>query len=117
MDQNKMQGTTGFNFGPIIIFSVHQWLTQGYRTQTILILFADDTSILITSANNIQFRSDLNLVFGQLSKWFKTNLLSLNFDENYFIQFTNKSTCTSDIQIAYKNKFVQLLNQIPWAID
>jgi len=31
-------------------------------------------------------------------------LLSLNFDKTYFIQFINKSTCTSDIQIMYDDK-------------
>ena len=28
----------------------------------------------------------------------------MNFDKNYFIQFINKSTCTSDIQITYEDK-------------
>ena len=72
--------------------------------RAIPILFADDTSILITIPNNIQFHSDLNIVFGQLNKWFKANLLGLNFDKNYFIQFINKSTCTSDIKIMYEDK-------------
>jgi len=45
--------------------------------KAILILFTDDTSVLITSPNNIQFQGDLNVGFGQLNKWFKTNLLAL----------------------------------------
>jgi len=28
----------------------------------------------------------------------------VNIKINYFIQFTNKSTCTSDIQITYEDK-------------
>ena len=43
-------------------------------------------------------------MFGQLNKRFKANLLSLNSDKIYFIQFTNKSTRTSDIQITYEDK-------------
>jgi len=27
MDQNKIWGAAGFNFGPIVIFSIHKWLT------------------------------------------------------------------------------------------
>ena len=61
-------------------------------------------SMLITDPNNIQLQRDLNIVSGQLNKWFKVNLLSLNFDKTYFIQFTNKSTCTSDIKITYEDK-------------
>ena len=34
----------------------------------------------------------------------------LNFDKTYFIQFTNKSTCTSDIQITYKDKQISIVS-------
>jgi hypothetical protein len=53
------------------------------------ILFADDTRILITSPNNIQFQNQLNTAFGQLNKWLTANLLSMNIDKDYFIQFLN----------------------------
>ena len=59
-------------------------------------LFTHDTGVLIASPNNIQFQNDLNIVFGQLSKWLKANLLSLNSDKTYFIQFITKSTRASD---------------------
>ena len=65
------------------------------------------TSILITSPDNTQFQSDLNIVFGQLNKWFTDNLLSWNSDKTYFIQFTNKITCTSDMQITYEDKHIR----------
>jgi hypothetical protein len=48
------------------------------------LLSADDTSTLITSPNNIEFQGDLNKIFGQLNKWFKANLLSLNFNTIFF---------------------------------
>jgi hypothetical protein len=35
----------------------------------------------------------------------------LNFDKTYFIQFTNKSTCTSDIQITYEDKQISIVNE------
>jgi hypothetical protein len=38
------------------------------------------------------------------NNWFEANLLSFNFDKTYFIQFTNKSTYTSDICIKYGDK-------------
>ena len=75
------------------------------------ILFADDTSILFTSPNNLQMQSNFNLVSEQLNEWFKYNQLFLNFDKTYFIQFTNKSKCTSDIQIKYEDNQVSLANE------
>ena len=63
------------------------------------VLFDDDTSILTTSPNSNQLQSDLNIVFAQLSKSFKSNLLFLNFDKTHFIQFNNASKCKSVTEI------------------
>jgi len=64
-------------------------LPKAIEHKAIPMLFADNTSMLITSHNNIQFQGDLNIVFGQLNEWFKANLLSRNADKTYLIQFTN----------------------------
>jgi hypothetical protein len=41
-------------------------------------------------------QSDFNIIFEQLIKWFKSNLLFFNFDKTYFIQFnTQKLALTS----------------------
>jgi len=71
----------------------------------------DDTSIVLTSPNNIQMQSNLNIAFEQLIKWFKSNLLLLNFDKTYFIQFNNKSNYTSEIQINYEDKQISIANE------
>ena len=81
-------------------------LANAIEHKAIPMLFCDNTSLLTTSPNNIQFQGDFNIIFGQLNEWFKANLFSLNFDKTYFIQFTNKSTCTSDIQIMYEDKHI-----------
>ena len=96
----------GSILGPLLFLVYSNDFLQTIKHKVIPILFADDTSILITSPKNIQFQNDLNVISGQLNKWFKANLLSLNSDKTYFIQFTNKSTCTSDIQITYEDKQV-----------
>ena len=104
MNQNKIWGAAPLNVGSIVISSIHQWLAKAVEHKAIPILFAYDTSILITGPNNIQFQSDINIVFGQLSKWFKANLLFLNFNKTSIIQFANISTCISDIPITYEDK-------------
>jgi len=96
---------------PLLFLVYVSDLPKAIDHKAIPILFANDTSKLITSPNNVQFQRDLNVVFGQLNKLFKANLLSFNFDKTYLLCFTNKSTCTSDIQITYEDKFVQLLQQ------
>ena len=69
----------------------------------------------LQSPNNVHFQKDLNIVFGQINKWYNANFLSLNFNITFFIRFINKSTSTStstsDIQTMYEDKFLQLLKQ------
>jgi hypothetical protein len=53
-------------------------LPAAIKNKAVPILFADDTSILLRSPNNIQLQNDLNTIFEQLNNWFKSNLLFLN---------------------------------------
>ncbi len=78
-----------------------------YNTKLILPYSLMIPVYYLTSPNIIQVQSDLNKVFGQLNKCFKANLLSLNFNKTYFIQFISKSTCTSDIQITYEDQQIR----------
>jgi hypothetical protein len=55
-------------------------------------------------------QNDLNIVFEQINKWLKSNLLLSNFGKTYFIQFTDKSKYTSDIQIKYEDKQISIAN-------
>jgi hypothetical protein len=76
------------------------------------ILFSDDTRILITGQNVHKFQDNLNLTFGQISKWFQVNSLSLNIRKNYFIQFSSKSLNYSDINITYENNYISKVNDL-----
>ena len=78
-----------------------------YNTKLILPYSLMIPVYYLTSPNIIQVQSDLNKVFGQLNKCFKANLLSLNFEKTYPIQFISKSTCTSDIQITYEDQQIR----------
>ena len=60
---------------PLLFLVYINELPKAVEHKALLLLFADDTSILLTSPNNIQMQSDLNFVFEQLNKWFKSNQL------------------------------------------
>jgi len=101
----------GSILGPLLFLAYINDLPKAVEHKAFPILFADDTSILLTSPNNIQMPSDFNAVFERLNKWFKSNLLFLNFDKSSFIQFTNKSKFTFDIQIKYEDKQINIANE------
>jgi hypothetical protein len=56
------------------------------------VLFADDTSVLVTNPNRDTFQTELNQVFVQINTWFKINLLSLTFDKTPFMNFKTRNT-------------------------
>jgi hypothetical protein len=87
----------GSIFGPLFFLGYIYDLPNTIEHKGIPVLFAEDNSILISNTKNIHFQSNLNVVFGQVSKWLKANLLTLNFDKIYLIQCTNNSTRTSDV--------------------
>jgi hypothetical protein len=69
-----------------------------------VILYADDTSIIITSLNPTDVTNCANKILQDLNKWFTTNLLSLNADKTHYMQFATRTRSLIDLQIRYKNK-------------
>jgi hypothetical protein len=66
-----------------------------------VVLYADDTSIIITSLNPTTF--SVNKILQDINKWFTTNLLSLNADKTY-MEFVTKTSTLIDLHVMYKNK-------------
>jgi hypothetical protein len=66
-------------------------------------LFTDDTSVNISNQNNNVLGNNLKLVFTSMMKWFRANLLSLNLDKTYCMEFHSKYITKSGIQIKYNN--------------
>jgi len=55
-----------------------------------IVLFADDTSGIISEPCLMNFERKLNTVFQIMKEWFNSNSLSLNFDKTYYMQFIIK---------------------------
>ena len=52
-----------------------------------LTLFADDTNIIFTHPNPMEFEEEINKMFQKIIIWFQINLLSLNLNKTYYMQF------------------------------
>ena len=68
------------------------------------ILFAGDTSIVITNSDPTEFKMNINNVFIKTNNRFKRNLLPLNFDKTHCLQFITKSSQEIDMPTLYENK-------------
>jgi hypothetical protein len=51
-----------------------------------IFLFADDTSIIITSRNQEGLQIALKKL-SDINSWFKANFIFLNFNKTYYLQF------------------------------
>jgi hypothetical protein len=52
-----------------------------------LVLYADDTSFIITHPSPIEFANKLSKIFSDINEWFRNNFLSLNLDITTYLQF------------------------------
>jgi len=57
-----------------------------------LVLFADDTSIIIANPSPSKFKEYINSLIENISDWFRVNSLSLNFYKTYFLHIVTKSS-------------------------
>jgi hypothetical protein len=73
------------------------------------ILFADDTSILVSHLNPLVFYDTIHTGFQTLNEWFWNNLLSLNFAKTHFIKFVTKNNNPTEININYDNKLIPVI--------
>jgi hypothetical protein len=81
-------------------------LPKSINNKSLLILFADDTSILFTSSNLTNHNKDNHTVFKLIYKWFKENFLSLNFEKTYYIDFLTKNNQTTKMKTGYDDKLI-----------
>jgi hypothetical protein len=69
------------------------------------IIFADDTSILVSHFNINDFNNIFS-IFEILNKWFEANKLTLNYNKPQCIQFATKTKMLNNFIINYNNKSI-----------
>ena len=109
---------SGFNLGPIAVSCVHKWHCNT-PSNAKLLLFADDTNLLLEHEKFYDVVNLANTELKNVSKWFVSNKLSLNVDKTKFIIFrtANKTIPTipvitiNSLEIKFLGVFIdELLN-------
>jgi hypothetical protein len=73
----KMWCATRFNSWPFLLPIYINDVSTIVNKDNNMVLFADDTSIIITDTNRRDFNVNANQTFQQINTWFKVNLLTL----------------------------------------
>jgi hypothetical protein len=72
----------GSILGPLFFLLYINDLPKKITKNNSMVLYADDTSLLITGFNKLDFNININQSFRSIISWFNSNLLTLNFN-NY----------------------------------
>jgi hypothetical protein len=79
---------------------------------TTLVLYADDTSMIVTGCNTVQFSTELSTTFGDMNEWFRINLMYLNYEKTHYLQFQTKNSQKLDLNITLADKHINTSTNI-----
>jgi len=74
----------GSILGPLFFLIYINDLPTIVNNNNYMVLFADDTSIIITDTNRRDFNINANQTFQDINTWFKVNLLTLNHNKTQY---------------------------------
>jgi hypothetical protein len=70
-------------------------------------LFADDTSVIISNRNFENFCTISNSVLSNMIEWFSANKLVLNLEKTNIMKFVMNNSPHCALNIVYKNKYIK----------
>jgi len=71
------------------------------------ILSANDTSVIISNRNFIQFSTTANLVLAHMTEWFSANKLVLNLEKTNIMKFVTNNLPYYALTIDHKDRYIE----------
>ena len=88
---------------PLLFLLYVNDLPQITNVNSKIVLFADDTSVIITNPNPHKLGEDINKMTQNINDWFDANLLSLNLDKTHFMRFVTRNSSLNDFDSSHGN--------------
>jgi len=73
--------------GPLLFLIYKNDLPRTIDNYANSVLFADDTSIIITNTDVQEFKQAIDIAIQETNDWFLSNLLTVNYNKTQFLQF------------------------------
>jgi len=107
LGENKTRGNSRINSGTHSFLIYINDLPNLTSTGTKILLYADDTSIIVTSPNLENFETKIDNVFGDINNWFKANQLILNYNKANYLQFNMKNSWDYEVKPNYQGNCIK----------
>jgi hypothetical protein len=76
-------------------------------TETKILLYADNTSIIVNSPKLENYEKQINKIFKNINYWFKLNQLVLNYNKTHYIQFNMKNSREYVLKLNYQGNYIK----------
>ena len=87
---------------PIFFLIYKNDLPKLVSIATKILLYVDNTSMIVTSPNLENFETKIDKIFGCINNWFKVNQLILNYNKTHYLQFNMKNSWDYDLKLNYQ---------------
>jgi hypothetical protein len=77
-----------------------------------IIIFADDTNIVISSTNFTELNSKVNSVLHCISKWLQNNQLVLNVNKTHLVKFASSKSPSYPLHVSYNKQALTVTENI-----
>jgi hypothetical protein len=94
----------GSILSPLLFLLYINDLPHSINKNNKIVLFADETSLIISNPDPMKFREDVSTILQHIHEWFNANLVSLNWEKTHFMYFTTKNNFLGDFDIIYKDR-------------
>ena len=96
----------GFVLGPLLFSIYINDLPRTINKYAESVLYADDTSIIIANTNVHEYKHNIKLSMHEINNWIVKNLLTVNYNKTYFLQFFTKKQKEVTLQIVTANSLL-----------
>jgi hypothetical protein len=94
----------GSILGPLFFLLYINDLPKRITKNDSMVLFADDTSLLITGFNKLDFNITITQSLRSIISWFNSNLLTMNFNKTHYVEFRTKNYYQVETTAKYQHK-------------
>jgi len=102
----------GSILGPLLFLIYINDLPRALDVNTDTVLYADDTSILITGPNKGDWDESIVNTYKQINSWFQSNRLTLNLNKTQFLGFRTKYFLKDDVKTKSDQKYISNATEV-----